>query len=314
MLVKQIFKVLIFLSIVFTFDRIGGFCLRSIYTKSNEYTFAKLRYSLDSTNQDILIFGSSRVHHHFNPIIVEKYTGFKTYNCGFDGEGLLFSYIQLHKTLLRYKPKVVVLELSPNVIIDPDYQEKLNILLPYFKSDELIYHALTNNQPYEKIKFISSIYPFNSTIANLLKGSLKNSHTNIVNGFLPLYGTIDTFGLTNKINTSFNCNTIPLEKLDYLREFILLCHNYSIPLITVVSPIYQTNKNLDQMISQINTYCRKYNIVFFNFSKSKYTSLNSNLFKDNLHLNAEGAKFFSEDFSQKLNIFINTNQYSKRNN
>ena len=116
---SKISRILIFLLIVIIADRLIGFSLQKLYQNSNDLGIAKIRYTIDSTWQDVLIFGSSRAQHHYIPDTITSLTGLSTYNCGIGGQGLAFSFIQIHETLKRYKPKLIVLDLSPNIILDP---------------------------------------------------------------------------------------------------------------------------------------------------------------------------------------------------
>ncbi len=295
-----VYRTVVFVLIVFLFDRILGFVSQGLYNTTKDYTISKLRYTIDSTKQDILILGSSRAQHHFIPDIFENNTGYSTFNCGFGGQGLQFSYIQLYESLKRYKPKIVVIDISPNVLLDPDSQQKLKILLPFFQRDTLIYNALTNRKSSEKLKFISSIYPYNSTIVSLIRGYIKQNNDSL-NGFIPLTGLIDTTDLTKQINAGFPGTIIPDEKFYYLKALISLCKENNISTVAVVSPIYQTNEDLDHMVGQIEKSCESLNGLYF-FDLSKYSEIykHMNLFKDNLHLNLDGAIVYSEVLSQKL--------------
>ncbi len=243
----------------------------------------------------------------FDPEIIKKITGLSTYNCGFGGQGLQFSYIQLNETLKRYKPELIVLDVSPNILLDPESREKLKILLPYFKRDTLIFNALTNNMDVEKVKLLSAIYPYNSTIGSLIRG-LNMDYSDSLNGFEPINRALDTFGLYNKVNEQFPDPKIPADKFIYLHQIIKLCIKNELQLVVVVCPIYQKNKNLDEMITQIKAVCTAYNdILFLDYSKNLVFTDQINLFYDNLHLNKDGAQLFSDSISRKLpkNLEIN---------
>lgn len=301
---SNLIKVLIFIVILVVGDRLLGAVCSKLYSQSNDYTIYRLRYTLDSTKEDILVFGSSRAQYHFVPSIIRQQTGLSVYNCGFGGEGLLFSLIQLNETLKRYTPKLVVLEVSPNVLIDPETNEKLKILMPFSKKDPLIFNALTSEEPIEKIKLVSSIYPYNSTIASLLTGSFK-PNVDTLNGFWPLDGMIDTVGVANYMNNSFPNSSIPEERISYLHQFIKTCNDKSVKLAIVISPVFQSNKNLDEMTRFIEKSCMNYNNVhFYDYLKLDSTYQRIPFFKDNLHLNSLGAKVFTETFTKKINEII----------
>lgn len=301
---NKFLKIFVFIFIVIFFDKIGGIVCEKLYAKSKDYNIHRLRYTLDSTKQDILIFGSSRAQYHFIPSIINNTTGLTSYNCGFAGQGLLFSYIQLHESLKRYKPRLVVLEVSPNILIDPESQRKLKILTPFHKKDPVIFNALTDGEVFEKVKLLSSIYPYNSTIASLITGRYKTD-LDTLNGFIPLEGKIDTIGLINEMNRSFPTTSELSEKLNVLKQFITLCNNNNIKIAIVVTPVYQSNTNLDAMTKDIESSCQGFkNLYFLNYSKLDTTFQHITYFKDKLHLNYEGAKIFSAIVSEKLKEII----------
>ena len=188
----------------------------------------------------------------FIPDIIKQQTKLTTYNCGFGGQGLKFSYIQLSETLKRYKPKMVIVDISPNILLDPKSEQKLKILFPFYNRDTLIYNELTNNKSLEKIKLSSSIYPYNSTIGSIIKGMFKN-FSDSLNGFAPINRIIDTTNLTNQLNTEYFESKIPSQKFAYLNNLIKLCQCRNIKMVIVVSPYYKMNHNLEMMIDQIKS-------------------------------------------------------------
>ena len=298
-------KSLIFVFIVVIIDRTVGSVCQKLYNKSNDYNIFRLRYTLDSTKEDILILGSSRAEHHFVPRIISQNIGLSVYNCGLGGEGLLFSLIQLKESLKRYKPKFILVEVSPNVLLDLESKEKLQILKPFYNKDPLIYETLTAGKVFEKVKFLSSIYPYNSTILSLIKGCFKPK-TDSLNGFKPLVGIIDTSRLSNKIDIMFPGPTIPSEKFITLKQLIALCCNNNIKIAIVSSPVYQMNKNFDGMMTQIKRMClqQNKNVYFLDYSRYKSLYKQPVYFKDNLHLNYNGAKIFSEAISKELKEIV----------
>lgn len=297
-----ILKFFTFVFLIILLDKIVGLACEKLYYKSNDYTIHKLCYTLDSTREDILIFGSSRAEHHFIPTILDREIGLSSYNCGFGGEGLVFSYIQIKETLKRYKPKTIVLEISPNILIDPESQQKLKMLMPFNNKDPFISAALTKDSILEKFKLLSYIYPYNSTIASLITGSFKQK-TDTLKGFRPLVGTVDTSGLFNRIKVSFSTSSIPAERLADLKNILSFCSSNNVQTIAVMTPIFETNKNYDDMSKQIELICRQFkNVSFLDFGKDNDFYENRKYFKDNLHLNYQGAELFSEKFSKKLRL------------
>ncbi|MBP6870599.1 MAG: hypothetical protein KBC43_01210 [Bacteroidales bacterium] len=298
------FKTLVFLLLLFGLDRITGFCLARLYHTSNYYDYAKLRYTLDSTDQDILIFGSSRAVNQFDSRIISKKTGMSTYNCGFGGQGLQFSYIQMAETFKRYTPKIIILDISPNILLDPKSNDKLKILLPYFKKDTLIYNALTGNDYKEKLKFISAIFPYNSTILYMLR-KFHEDFNDSLKGFIPIHRMLDTANLSVQIDKQFPGSVITEANFTHLDQIINLCKSNDVQLVVVICPIYRLNENLKKHTGHIKDHINQNfkEIQLMDYSQHPMFLHEEKLFSDNLHLNYEGAKMFSEVFSEELDYF-----------
>jgi hypothetical protein len=296
-----IYKTFIFLFLVFCFDRIIGYAFGRIYQASNDYTIAKLRYTLNATNEDLLILGSSRAVNQFDSRIIEEKTGLNTYNCGFGGQGLQFSYIQLNETFKRYTPETVVLDLSPNILLDPESNEKLKILLPYYKKDTLIYNALTRNDYKEKLKFISAIFPYNSTILSMLR-KYNKAFNDSLNGFIPINRMIDTVNLSVQIDKQFPGSDIPEENFTHLDLIINLCKSNDVQLVVVICPVYRLNENLEKLTGHIKDHINQNfkGIHLMDYSQHPLLLHQEKLFSDNLHLNYEGARMFSVVFLEEL--------------
>lgn len=293
----KLLKVFVFLIFIITADRTVGFICRKLYNNSNDFFISKLRHTLNSTNEDVLILGSSRAEYHFVPAIINDSTGFTVYNCGVGGADLLFSRMQLNESIKRYKPKYVVIEASPSSFFIPNADNNRKMLLPFYENDTMLYNFITNSEPFEKIKFLSSIYPYNSTIASLIKGLFKTK-SDSAKGFLPATGVIDTAGLTKTVNESFSDISLPVHKFAYLKQLIEVCNANKIKVAVISTPVYLANTNHDKMIDQLRAFCGQYKeLIYFDYSKCEQTYKQQNFFKDNSHLNGDGALVFSKTFS-----------------
>jgi hypothetical protein len=296
----KLVKVFIFIALLIIADRTVGFICRKLYNMSNDFSISKLRHTMNSTDEDILILGSSRAEYHFIPSIIKDSTGLSVYNCGIGGADLLFSWIQLNESLKRYKPKYLIIEASPSSFFIPNADHNRKILLPFYQNDTLVYNTLTNNKLFERLKFLSSIYPYNSTIALLIKGILKNN-SDTLKGFLPAYGSIDTAGLAKAVDKSFAASSLPPEKFIYLQKLIEVCEINKIKVIVISSPVYRANINHDKMVDQLQAFCNQYKkVTYFDYSKYELTGGRKKYFKDNSHLNYDGAVVFSNAFSTDL--------------
>src|ERR1700741_1421898 len=105
-----------FLKICFLFlvliliDFSVGSILRYFYFRQQSGELYRITYSLEKTNEDILVFGSSRAIHHYHPEVFEKSMHMSCYNTGRDGEHFFYQYAILKGVLKRYTPKIVIFD------------------------------------------------------------------------------------------------------------------------------------------------------------------------------------------------------------
>jgi hypothetical protein len=286
----KIFKIILLFLFLVLSDRFIGIGLEKIYSKSNDINISKIRYTLNDTQEDILIFGSSRAQHHYIPDTISKITGHNAYNCGLGGQGMAFSFIQISETLKRYKPLIIIFDVSPNILMEKNIDQKLNILTPYYYENTSIQNILDKSISFEKLKCTSSIYPFNSLLYDLLIGLIYIPDVSI-KGYIPIFGTIDT----NKIAVEGSgiIQDIPADQIDYLQKIINICQSSKAELWILISPMYRETKVDMKIIQELRNFLFQQQVHFLDFSRNPDFS-DYILFKDNLHLNSEGAIKYSK--------------------
>ncbi|MBE0654109.1 MAG: hypothetical protein IH594_09945 [Bacteroidales bacterium] len=238
-----------------------------------------------------MVFGSSKAQHQYIPDTLSAGTGYTAYNCGLGGQPIAFSLIQISETLKRYKPKLIILDVPPDISRARDSDPRLKILNPFYHDNTLVKRILLNNDSkFEKLKFTSAIYPYNGMIAEMIL-SLAYDPGVSVKGFIPIYGsTLEGNEVTNK--ESELINKIPVKQMEYLEEIARLCRDHSAICWIIISPVYKTTHQELVTIKDLKDFADKNNIHFLDFSECADLS-DHLLFRDNLHLNIDGAKKFS---------------------
>lgn len=293
---KNFIRAIAFILLTILSDILIGEILERVHKNTDEETSSKMNYIFNSSNEDIIVIGSSRAENHFISEIIKESTGLSCYNAGIGGQGLFFSYIEINEIVKRYKPKHIILEVSPNVLIDKKSDEKLKILLPYYKKDTLIYNKLFKPNSLEKIKLISSIYPYNSMIVGFIHAFIKKKIFN-KSGFVGLKGNINPKTIRTYPDSKIS---IDWKNLTNISE---KCKNNNIDLVVVISPIFKTDPLTEHIIKEIDLFCQKANnLRLIDYSNNAKFVNNNELFYDNLHLNEHGAKLFTKDL---INHFFN---------
>ena len=110
---KFLLKLVLFLAIIVALDFAYGICMDR-YRRSIRTGVTGLdNEALYRTTAPVLVFGSSRAWHHYDPRILRDSLGLDVYNCGVNSMGIQFFYPRLHQILRRYTPRVIIYDSSP---------------------------------------------------------------------------------------------------------------------------------------------------------------------------------------------------------
>jgi len=259
---------------------------------------------METTEADVLVFGSSRAIDHYVPEIFETSLKMSFYNAGRDNMGVLYQTAVLKSVLKRYTPKIIILDFT-GIETGEIESDRLSILLPYYRTHEEIRSIIELKSPFERIKLISQIYPFNSqilltVIGNLEINKIKRADNNIhVADYEEWKAELDS--IPNSIAYTRDSNIIV-----YFHEFITDAKKSGAKVFIIYSPVFlKYDKN--QEIDICNRICNAEHVPFWDFSKDTLFLQNKQFFKDVLHLNHKGAILFSNLVVEKIKLNINKN-------
>lgn len=290
-----LFKTLVFLFIFFLLDFAIGSILTRLYSKQKPGEIYRITYSLDSTKQDILIFGSSTANHHYIPEIFKKRMNLSCYNTGKDNQMILYNYAILKGVLERYSPKIVILDFNRGEFkADEQSYDRLSSLIPYYKSHPEIRKIIDLRSPYEKYKMFSQIYPYNSLIFTMTMGAIEShkerKEIDEQNGYIPLYDSC----YANLIeDTTYETANFDSFKIHVFESFVKDCKKSNVKLYIVISPLLIQTLYADPSVNKAKEIAKKYHIPVYDFTNSPLF-INKFLFAGNgTHLNDQGARFFT---------------------
>ncbi len=275
-----------------------GKLLKYFYFKQTSGQDYKTTYSMEVTQADILIFGSSRALHHYVPDIFEDSLSLSAYNTGRGGQFFFYQTAILKSILKRYTPKIIVLDFSGSFEKDQEEYDRLSCLLPYYWDHSEIRKYVDLRSPFEKIKLISHIYPYNSLFMDIAIGNLKK--------YLVKEPDKKGFEVLNKqikieidsLDSSFE-NDIDENKLMAFEEFLSLARSAGSNVFVIYSPVYYLYDE-DPSIAICNDLCKKENVPFYDFSKDPMFLNKKELFADKIHVNQSGAILFSQLVVNKI--------------
>ena len=298
-IIRFISKFLLIVSLTLVCDRGIGTILRYFYFRQESGAGYRTTYAIDSTVADILILGSSRANHSYVPDIFEESLHYSFFNTGREGNFIFYNYAIFKSVTGRYNPKLIIVDISPGELIYSVAEyEKLSLLLPYYKSHPEIGHIVDFKSPFEKVKLISAIYPYNSLILQIGMGNLDLNKERVSDnkGYVPIFKVMKNEKIdTAKISTC----TIDENEIRALKDIISTCQQQKIDLIFVYSPIWSIIQDsfCNTILSEL---CSVKGIRYFDLSNSPAFINNPDYFADIRHLNDEGARVFSTMLIDKI--------------
>ena len=288
--------------ILFLFDLTVGTLLKSFYfTQSSGFQY-RSTYSLEETDQEGLIFGSSRANYHYRPDILKKELNKTFYNTGREGLFIFYQTAVLKAVLKRYTPKTIIYDFSGTFEYNQNDYDKLSALLPYYDDHEELRDIVNLRSRFEPMKNVSKIYPYNSTLINILSGNIGLAESdNSLNGYMQqdnVWGKkLDTIQFPKRYALDSN-------KLKLFKKFIELAQNHDIDLYVTYSPVFYQYKS-DYSVEICKEICEEKGVPFLDFSKEAAFLNQNTLFSDPEHLNGEGA----EKFTKIVAAAIKTGQF-----
>ncbi len=254
-----------------------------------------------SSCSDMLIMGSSKAHHNYNPQVFVDSLGVTCYNAGYDGNGIILAYGILSLMDDELLPKVIVYDVKQQFDIYQYLGDGANTryyqnLKPFYGNpsvDEII----RNISRVDVYKLHSSLYRTNGDLMNIVKGYFIRSSEDKDMGYKPMVGLINDVSEQEKDYS----NEIDSMKLDYFKRFVALTKEKEIILIVVFSPEYNTPFSDD--LNPIREICLKENITLLDYFNEP-SFLKKEFFKDHCHMNEYGAVAYSAAIASDIKKII----------
>ena len=290
-------KILFFIAVLIVTDFVGGAVLRKIYFSQKSNQYFRTTYTLQNEEKQLVVLGSSRAIRHYSDSIFANGLNMTYYNGGADGEFLTYSYAMFHGITERYKPDLVILDITAHALSDLSFNNtNIASLRPYYSLDPF-YKKLTYGFSFsEPIKNLSRIFPYNNKIFSILSGIKRTNSTDTI-GFFPLQGVIDTNYIKNNKNTPVPNNPALVKMYnDFLKE----AKAKEINLVVAISPVFYKPESAINSVKEIEAITKRNEIPFFDYSSDTTYLGKSHLFYDNEHLNKEGSLLFSKNFLEEI--------------
>lgn len=285
-----VIKTLLFLVIVAAADFLFGWMMDGVLRGTMKGDWGKNNYIFSGVRSDVIILGSSRAIHHYDPQILSDTLGLTCYNCGEDGMGILLMYARYRAIRDRYVPRLVIYEVLPEYDLqeESDNLKYLKFLRPYYGTAS-IGQVVTDISSLEPLKLLSRMYCYNSVFIDIIAQSIsKSPQTAGDYSYFPLEKQMQKEPKKNADGLSVPCDPL---KLTYLKDIILQCKNDGTSLVFIASPIYKPATDTDY--SPLKELCHDYGVPFINHYCDARFCNNPHYFADGGHLNKTGAELFT---------------------
>lgn len=295
-------KLLVFVAVLFIVDLLMGGVLKKLYFKQQSGSDYLTTYAIDTATADLFIFGSSRAENIFNPVIIEKQLGLSCYNAGRSGEPIFYHTAVLKSVLKRVKPSIILLSFDAgNFSKNQDSYDRIAVLLPYYQSHPEMRSIIELKTPFEKIKLISNLYPYNSSILSILSSFTdynKKKYLHI-KGFTPLTNTIERPFKNLDYSKEKELDSI---KINTFKSFIRCCLSTNVQLYIVCTPYMINAIGTDASIIAAKKIAKEMGIHFFDYSRDTFYTQKPHLFADFRHLNNKGVDIFYTSIAERIRL------------
>ena len=304
---KEFKKILISLLIVggllIIVDFTVGFCGDKLIAMMPDFSgdFAKDNYRLNRCDEDIVIVGSSRAAHHYVTSMlrdsINNYTGqnYSVYNTGIDGKFINSNACAVESIISRYNPKLLILEVGASEFYeDSDIASDMDLSAVHYRTNPVVKRYLDDIGLKEHLKMQSSMYRWNGKILRMASSFMKEGDSL---GYLPLYGEMKIMKEETSVET-LGSRDICKQSEDNIIRIFKLCKEKNVNLVVCSSPRYKPQDN-NMYLEQL---CYDYKIPYLEI----YNDFNNypELFKDDAHLNNDGAHVFSNMFFLEIKKYL----------
>jgi hypothetical protein len=258
-------------------------------------------YVLNEEQSDVLILGSSRASHHYNPQIFIDSLHKTCFNAGQDGQPIYNQYLNLLRAFELGNVDTVILDLCSAQLTDMWINERIKPLTPlYWKNDtaRAIVDEISEYGSWTKFLYLSSFIQYSSR-AYVLFEYIQPRYTSQEHGYVPIPYSGDKIIMDSderKELESFRINEIALRYLLKIRD---LCQKEGATLYICISP---SLVEMDSLADSLTDFCKAEHVNFLNYSSDPRFLNDLTLWKDGLHMNCKGADMYSRDIVDKLNL------------
>lgn len=289
-------KIVLFILLVVVVDVVFGVIMSSVLSSTTKGDWGRRNYIITKTTEDVLIFGSSRSIHHYDPQIISDSLHMSCYNCGEDGNGILSHFPRIEMILHRYTPHIIIYDLMPKYDFKIcDNTSFLKLLRPY-SDDSFVKQIIHDIDEKEQLKLHSNLYKYNSSFMEIVAHRFSRVTTTAKKyTYSPL---VSIMNYEPGTDDKYKDDKMDFVKYHYLGRLADLCHSHGIKLFFTASPWYKMSES--DVFAPIYKLCEEKGIVFLNHNFDDRFNYDKRYFHDTPHLNQYGAEVFSSLIAHEI--------------
>lgn len=272
----------------------------------------RLEYLLEGKiNKDILVFGSSRGAEDIIASQIANETKKTSYNLSYPGSDIEFHYFIL-ETALRFnsKPKMVVLAIDNpmEIIYAPSLNFRYDRLYPLSKYNYVNDKLIEKGERTVLSHFLMLARMSKESFSYTMKETSRNNPI-MDCGSMPFLSLKSTSNFTFQDSLeNYDIRNESSSKLEFFKQFQKRCIDNKIRLILCFPPNFRTyNSQLQNRLRTISLP----ETEFFIYDTLNPIYKNSDYFYDESHLNIKGAKIFTKELSNYINLEKITSRHNK---
>ena len=295
-------KLLILFAGLIIGDKTIGALLQHYYFRSKHGEEKRLTYVLDSVADPVLVLGSSKAFRQYASPIIADSLRLPCYNAGKDKQGIYYPLAILKAVLLRYHPRVVILDLNAQGFSrgHQDLLDGLSVLLPYYGPHPELRAIIDKRSYWERFKTWSTLYRYNSLVLQIAFNQLSHAtDSGIVSGYSPKHQSLQhpPFNPYTEAGITATPDTGLVRAFE---EIISLTIQAGGRPAVVVSPVYFPMAGGSTTTRLAAQLCKHYQVPFLNYMDSTAFLYRNDRFFDQQHLNDSGSAIFTRMLCKDL--------------
>lgn len=311
---KYLLRIVVFILIVVLVDHSVGWCLDWLQNKAfnlNPERFEmRTMYAVEKGNSDVAIIGASDASHSYISNMIADSLGMTTYNYGKDGSFFIYQNCLINLMLERYTPKLILWEIGKDCLSDSETKnvtewQSISSLYPYYSKNEFVKNVIDHRGRFQRLYMLSGLYRHNSQLINIAEPFIIDEIVPDTKGYLP----IETSGYIypDFINQPIDHSNINNWKVELLRKTLENCQYNHVKVVFCFGPKFK-NESIESTLqwNKLSDISREYNIPMVDYLNTPFFDTNAKFFKDNIHLNDDGACYYMSFFIPALLEIINS--------